>query len=86
MGIPEPRKLWGQDFDEVLGDSPDGALDRIVRRLLVPVADLTIGEVDRIAARAVEAGRTAILDAIEHERANPPGPSAMGDEPHFEPG
>jgi len=77
--ITEPQKLWGRDFDEALGDSPEGALDRIIRRILADVPDITIAELDRITARAVEAGRAAILDTIATEsNRHPPGPSALG--------
>lgn len=62
--IPAPATLWHRDYDEVLRDSFGGALDVLVRRLLVQVDDITIGEVDRITARATVAGKDAILDAI----------------------
>lgn len=65
--IPEPQKLWGRDFDEALGDSPEGALDRIVRRLLVQVEDVTMSEIDALTARAVRAGKEAITEAIAAE-------------------
>ena len=65
--IPEPGKLWGRDFDEVLGDNPEGALDAIVRRLLVQTDDITVKEVDAITAKAVAAGKAAILSSIAAE-------------------
>ena len=73
--------LWS-DYDETLGDSPSGALDLIIRRLLAPIGDLTIGEIDRIADRAVKAGMRAIVDTIEVERNRPPS-ALTGDEPRF---
>ena len=57
--IRDPGSLWHADYDPELGDSPDGALDRIVRRLLAPVPDLTIDELDRLteSGRRRRAGR-----------------------------
>lgn len=65
--IPNPDQLWHNGFDEVLGDSPVGALDAIVRRLLIQVDDITVPEIDRLTERAVTAGRAAILSAITAE-------------------
>lgn len=57
--------IWHDRYDGHLSGSPDDALDRLVRRLLADVADLTIRELDAITTKAVEA---AILQVIEAER------------------